>query len=527
MRLPTPQFVLLISCFFAVTLSAAPAGERINVLLAIADDQSYPHASAYGTAWLNTPNFDRLAKTGVLFHNAFAPAPQCSPCRAALLTGRNIWQLKEAGTHGSYFPREFPVFTRRLEQHGYHVGYTGKPWSPGNWRDAGWDRNPVGDEYNERTLDPPTSGITSTDYAGNFETFLQARAPGQPFFFWYGGKEPHRDYEYGSGKEAGKLPSLVAVPPFLPDSDIVRNDVLDYALEIEWFDQHLGRMLRKLEEIGELDRTVVIVTADNGMPFPYAKANLQEFGTRVPLVVSGPDLWAGARETHALTSLIDLAPTILELTGATPLPEVTGRSLLPLLKAGRAHRDSVLTGRERHTHARPDNLGYPARALRTEDFLYVWNVRPERWPAGDPVPEEITSSQAEGSFSADFKSMGLGYADIDDSPSKELLIQEEEAYPDLFFLTMGKRPEEQLYHIQTDPWCLHDLSRNPKYQELLTNMRLRLKAELASQGDPRVVGNGNIFESYPRFGSMRYFPGFKERGAYNPDFADDPSHNER
>ena len=512
------HFLALLICLL-VQSSTAFGADRPNFLFAIADDQSYPYASAYGTTGVSTPAFDRLAQEGVLFHNAFAPAPQCSPCRAAILTGRNIWQIEEAGTHGSYFPKKFPVFTRTLETAGYQVGFTGKPWGPGNFEDAGWKRNPVGTEYNEKTLKPPANGISTIDYAGNFDTFLETRKGDQPFFFWYGGKEPPRKYEYGSGLQAGKDLKDAVVPAFLPAEEaLIKNDILDFGLEIDWFDTHLGRILKKLEEIGELDNTIVVVTADNGMPFPYAKANLQEFGTHVPLVVSGKAFFAGGRESRTPVSLIDIAPTILELAGIPLFDGITGKSLIPFLKQGQPHRTFVLTGRERHSHARPDNLGYPARAIRTEEFLYVWNVAPDRWPAGNPLPEGLGKAKADGSFSQDFKAMGLGYADIDDSPSKTFVFENEDRYADLYALAFGKRPEEQLYNIYQDPSCVNDLAQDPAYTSIKESLKTTLMSELKEQGDPRVHGKGDIFESYPRFGSMRAFPGFKERGAYNPAF---------
>ena len=490
--------------------SAAP-----NILFAISDDQSYPYASAYGSKSVQTPAFDRLADQGVLFHNAFAPAPQCSPCRAAILTGRNIWEIEEAGTHSSYFPKKFPVFTRELESIGYHVGYTGKPWSPGNYVDAGWTRNPVGTGYNDATLTPPTSGIKANDYAGNFKDFLTQRRDDQPFFFWFGASEPHRGYEYGSGVKAGKDLADAEVPGFLPDNETVRNDVLDYAREIDWFDQHLGQMLAMLEEAGELENTIVVVTADNGMPFPAAKANLQEYGTHVPLVISGPTFFKGGREVKDLASLIDLAPTFLELAGADRMRGLTGRSLLPFLREGKGHRDHVLTGRERHSHSHPDNHGYPARAIRTDDFLYVWNVKPDRWPAGIPVPEGLTEAQFDGSVSRDFKSVADGYADIDGSPSKTVILENSEIYSDQFALAVAKRPEEQLYDIRRDPDCVNDLANEPEFDPVRDELRQRLLAELRGQNDPRVSGTGNVIESYPRFGGMRYYPGFKMREVYN------------
>ncbi|MCB1120472.1 MAG: sulfatase-like hydrolase/transferase, partial [Verrucomicrobiae bacterium] len=163
--------LLFFTSVFVVFIGTAFA-KPPNILLAISDDQSWPHAGAYGDATVSTPAFDSVAENGVLFTHAFCPASQCSPSRAALLTGRNIWQLEEAGTHASTFPKKFKVYTDILEEHGYYVGYTGKPWAPGSWKDGGRDRNPCGLEFNERKLTPPSKFISSTDYAANFREFL-------------------------------------------------------------------------------------------------------------------------------------------------------------------------------------------------------------------------------------------------------------------------------------------------------------------------------------------------------------------
>ena len=488
---------------------------RPNILFAIADDLSFAHLSAYGCDAVQSPSFDTLARDGVLFLSAFAPAPQCSPCRAAILSGCNIWQLREAGTHSSYFPNDIPVFTRLLEEQGYHVGFTGKPWAPGNWKDSGWDRNPVGTAYNRHTLKPPASGISNNDYAANFAAFLEKRPKGEPFFFWYGSHEPHRPYENGSSLRAGKSLKKVTLPAFLPDHEVTCTDFLDYAFEIEWFDRHLGLIIEQIKEAGELENTIIIVTADNGMPFPYAKANVQEFGTHIPLLIYGPKFFTGERKSPELVSLIDLAPTILEMTGSPPMNGISGRSLVPYLVHTEGHRDYVLSGRERHTHARPDNLGYPARSIRTERFLYVWNVAADRWPAGDPAPEDAEAPPK------GYSRIGEGYLDVDGSPSKTFMLMHRAVYPELFALAFEKRPEEQLYDIQSDPFCLHNLATTPEYGAVKVRLRERLLQELTQQGDPRMLGAGDIFESYPRFGSMRKFPGFNQRGEYNPEFQPD------
>ena len=240
---------------------------------------------------------------------------------------------------------------------------------------------------NHHNMESP-KGISGRDYARNFEEFLQEQPSEKPFFFWFGAHEPHRAYEDGAGLRAGKSLESAEVPAFLPDHPTIRSDLLDYAVEIEWFDQHLERMLSLLEKKGLLEDTLIVVTADNGMPFPRAKANLYEFGIHAPMAMRWGKGIPGGRIVDDLVSFIDLAPTFLELAGCERWPEITGSSLCSLIQArgsGRLEpqRRWVLSGRERHTHARPDNLGYPSRAIRMHQFLYIRNFAPERWPAGD------------------------------------------------------------------------------------------------------------------------------------------------
>jgi N-sulfoglucosamine sulfohydrolase len=511
---------IVFSGFFG-KVGQGPVSKRPNILFAIADDQSFAHVSALGGGTYRTPAFDEVVARGAWFTHAFAAAPQCSPSRAALLTGRSIWQLEEAGTHSSYFPRKFPVFTEALQQSGYHVGFTGKPWGPGNFEAAGWKQNPVGEAFNRHEIVVrPTEGISRNDYATNFADFLSRKDDQQPFFFWYGGMEPHRLYETGSGARAGfKLSGPDAVPGFLPDVEEVRSDLLDYALEIEWFDKHLGSMLRLLEERGELENTIVVVTADNGMAFPHAKANLYEYGIHVPLAVCGPNVEGRGRRVSDLVSLADLCPTFLEAAQVALFDGIAAKSLWPLLKSSQSGklddgRAFVLAGRERHTHARPSNVGYPARAIRTDEYLYIRNFLPDRWPVGDPPP----GNRQTISNRSDLKPIREGYEDVDDSPSKSVMIRNQKENADAFDRTFGKRASEELYHIHSDPYCLENLASRPSMRATKQNLETLLIAELKKQNDPRVIGGGEVFDSYPRFGSMRPFEGFKEKGAYNPEF---------
>ncbi len=479
------------------------SAEPPNILIAISDDQSYPYASAYGEELPRTPAFDRVARAGVLFNNAFVASPGCSPSRAAFLTGRYPWELEEAGTHASAFSQQYVVFPDLLEQAGYHVGFTGKGWGPGNWEVSGRTRNPAGPEYNTLRLEPPRPGISPVDYTANFAAFLKARPRGAPFYFWYGAHEPHRDYDDGAGLRLGMGLTEVTVPGYLPDTPEIRSDLLDYASEIEWFDGRLARMLEMLEQAGELDNTIVVVTADNGMPFPRAKANVYEHGIHVPLAVSWPARVPGARRVDDIVSLVDVTPFLLEAAGVD-VQALSGRSILNILTSDREglvdpSRRIALAGRERHSSSRYNNWGYPQRALRTDRYLYIRNFHPERWPAGDPQRYENDGSLGP---------MHDAYHDIDAAPSLTYLVEHRLApgVERFFRLAVDKRPAEELFDIREDPACLTNLAGRPDMGSVLTELRETLQQELVKTNDPRLVGDGEVFESYPRYSPIRKFP---------------------
>lgn len=490
-------------------MGAAVASSLPNILIAISDDQSYPHTSVAGWRAVATPAVDRVAREGVVFRNAFAASPGCSPSRAALLTGRHPWQLGEAGTHASGFPTNYVVIPDLLEAAGYAIGMTGKGWAPGNWKGSGRPRNPAGPEFNHRKRTPPHPGLSEVDYAANFEEFLGTVSPGQPFWFWYGSHEPHRPYSAGTGQLSGKRLEDAAPPRFLPNLAEIRHDLLDYATEIEWFDQHLNRMLEVLERRGELNRTLIIVTSDNGMPFPRAKANVYEYGIHVPLVIRWGDRAPGGRVVNDLIGFVDIMPTILEAAGVRPppsAPPIAGRSFLQLLTSTNCgwvdpSRTEVWAARERHSSARHGNLSYPMRALRTPEFLYIRNFRPQRWPAGDPVVLQDDGTPA-GPHS--------GYKDIDESPTLAAMIERAGDSEEGRFLkwAVARRPAEELYDIRVDPDCLWNLAGNPDYQRVLDQLARRLETYLRETGDPRLTDpdGGEIWETYPRYAPIRKFP---------------------
>ncbi len=432
-------------------------GKRPNILLAISDDQSWPHASAYGSSFVNTPAFDRVADEGVLFHSAFAPAPQCSPTRASILTGRNPWQNGDAAVHGTSIPADIPTYIGLLEVAGYHVGFTGKGWAPGPVD----GNNPAGETYG------------GSDYVAAFRTFLEARTAGQPFAFWYGSREPHRRYEQGSGLAAGKTLESVDVPGFLPDHKDIRSDFLDYAVEIEHFDTQLGQMLKILEEMGELDNTIVVVTSDNGMPWSRAKANIYEYGVHMPLAIRWGRQAPAQREVTDLVSLADLAPTFLEGAGLAIPKGVSGKSLVSILESGESGlvdetRTHVVFGQERHTpYVRENDVGYPSRGIRTHEYLYIRNFKPDRWPEGDTF------------YGAGPSSARTLYLQHSDDPEMQSFIR----------LGWAKRPAEELYDIRTDPDCISNLIADPDHAVAARQLKEQLNSILTKQRDPRIFGD--------------------------------------
>ncbi len=509
--------VSVIACLTAAGCASQPSSSRPNILFAIWDDVSYPHVSAAGSKMVSTPAFDRVAAEGALFRNAYAPAPGCSPTRAAFLTGRHIWMIEQAGTHASSFPTTYVSYQDLLEEAGYAIGYTGKPWGPGRWEKSGRTRNPAGPPFTDRTLDPPYDGIRDWDYAGNFESFFESREPDQPFSFWVGGSEAHRRFEQGSWKAAGKRLEDAEVPPFLPDTPEIREDLLDYAVEIEWFDSHVGRILDFLAEHGELDNTLVIFTADNGMAFPRAKANLYDYGIHMPLAVRWAGPGRGGRTIDDLVQFVDLTATILDVAGvAHPggASALAGRSIRDILESQEdgtvdSSRTRAYSGRERHSSSRWNNLTYPQRSMRTPEHLYIRNFKPQRWPAGAP--------QKYRSDGRGLEEMHQAYHDIDASPTLTRLIdgRDEDGVGHYLELAVGKRPAEELFDVAADPGCLDNLAEAPEHAGLLEALRDELDAYLVKTGDARATGRGEIWDEYVRYSAIRQFPKPPEAG---PDY---------
>ncbi|MGQ0635443.1 MAG: sulfatase family protein [Planctomycetaceae bacterium] len=512
---------------------AADEAKRPNILFAFVDDWGR-HASAYarldGPGTLNdavrTPNFDRVAREGVLFRRAFVSAPSCTPCRSALLSGQHFWRTgRGAILQGAVWDPQIPSFPLLLRDAGYHIGQTSKVWAPGTPNDAPFGGTQYEYEQGGRRYNDFSEHVTKLladgeslesarravfdEVRATFDAFLADRKPGQPFCYWFGPTNVHRAWVQGSGKALwGIDPDSLRgkLPRFLPDVPEVREDVADYFGEIQAFDAMLGLLLTRLEELGELETTLIAVSGDHGAPgFPHGKCNLYDFGTSVPLAIR----WGGAkrgRVVQDLVSLPDLAPTFLEAGGVKRPENMTGRSLLDVLRSEKSgqvdpQRTAVFIGRERHVAAARDgSLPYPQRAIRTHDHLYIINFEPDRWPLGNPY--DIDKFAPTGDDFA--KNTFLTLSDMDHGPTKAWLIahRNDSEWQPYYNIAFGKRPREELYVVGDDPDQVKNVAGLPKYAQVQKELKERLLTELQRTGDPRITGDGLAFERPPLAGPV-------------------------
>lgn len=463
--------ILLLAIFLSANSAFAEkkSEARPNILFCFGDDWAWPHAGVYGDKVIKTPNFDRIARNGVLFNHAFSAAPSCSPSRAAVLTGRAVHQLEEGAHLWGFLPRKFPVYPNILEKAGYAVGFSRKGWGPGSFEAGERTRNPAGPQFKD------------------LAAFLEKKGTNQPFCFWFGSHEPHRPYEKGLGQKLGMKLEDVIVPPFWPDTPEVRSDILDYYAEAQQFDTQVGEMLALLEKRGQLENTLIVMSGDNGSPFPRGKANLYDAGSHQPLAISWPKQFRGGKTSDAFVNLYDLAPTFLEAAGIKPPKEMTGRSLISLLEGkSQTDRDKVFVERERHANVRAGDLSYPSRAIRTKDFLYIRNLRPDRWPAGDPE-----------------KWVAVGpFGDCDDSPTKQFILthRDEPQFKKYFELAFAKRPAEELYDLAHDPHEIANVADKPEFAKAKKKLRAELDKWMRETQDPRALHDDDHWDKFPYFG---------------------------
>jgi uncharacterized sulfatase len=388
--------------------------------------------------------------------------------------------LEEGGILTGILWEKYPLLPDILSKNGYHVGATGKRYWPRTKNVEDAVDEPIGKVYDKQRHQTVPNGISKNNYSANFKQFLDESPEGKPFFFWVGTMEPHRPYAIDQGIRTGIDTSKIRIPAFYPDVPATKLDMADYMSEIEWVDNAVGEMIDILDDKGLSESTLVIYTSDNGMPLPRAKATLYDHGVRMPLLMKWPDQIKKPRVVKNPVSLIDLAPTFLELAGIEIPDQMTGKSIKNIILSKKSgftdpNREFVVTAFEKHTSCRPDQLGYPRRAIHTEEWTLIINYEPSRFPMGDP---DI--------YIPTWDNLG----DTDPGRLKEYFKENmnKPDFKDFWNLAFDKLPEEQLFNKRDDPDMLVNLAYNPEYKEIKIELREKLERYLAETDDPRQKG---------------------------------------
>jgi arylsulfatase A-like enzyme len=421
--------------------AAAPAVVRSrrppNIVVLVADDHSVPYLGCYGDPHIQSPNLDRLAREGLRFQRAYVTAPQCSPSRASLFTGRTPHAIGCSRLHAPV-RAETPSVLEPLHARGYFTG--------------AFRKHHLGDDFQRRF-----------DFYGDakapFESFFD-KAGSRPFFLWMGFTDPHRPYRPGAIPKPHD-PAKVRVPPFLPDTPEVRADLALHYDFIGRMDGDCGRVLDILEKRKLADNTIVFFFGDNGMPHPRAKATLYQPGVQVPMIVRWPGVTKPGTVTGDLVSTIDLPRTWLDAAGAPPLPAMEGRSLAALL-AGQPYpkRQHIVT--ERNWHDTWD----PQRSIVTQRHSLICNYRREVSYRG--TLDHLTDHPLYG------------------GPVWGYILKERKAgrlRPELESLFQAPRPLFELYDLEQDPDEFRNLAGQPGSAAIIEELGRAMSAWMEDTND--------------------------------------------
>lgn len=384
---------------------------------------------------VESPNYQRLANEGLLFRHAHSAAPTCSPSRAALLTGQAPHSSGILGLAHRGFALNEPSqhLATVLRDAGYRTALSGMQHVTANDpRSLGYDRV-------ERHKDQSSAAVSEAA-VGIVRDLAHANAP---FFLDVGFFETHRVYP--SPDDDGRY---LRPPEPIPDTAATRQDMAGYVASVRALDQAVGAVLDAIDDAGIVDRTLVILTTDHGLAFPFMKCNLTDHGTGVLLIMRYPATIPAGAVTDALVSQIDLFPTVCDLVGMAHPSWLQGRTLTPLFRdPGAAINEEIYS--EVTYHAAYE----PQRSVRTERWTYIRRF-------GDRTTPVLPN--------------------CDDSPSRDLLLDAGWAESSV--------AQEQLYDNVFDPQQCRNIAGDPRAAGALEAMRNRLQQWMETTDDPLLDG---------------------------------------
>jgi len=383
---------------------------RPNFVFIIADDVSPDDLPCYAPSPAKTPSLDRLAAEGRIFDRAYLTCSSCSPTRCSIITGRYPHNTGAPELHMPLPAGQF-MFPQALRESGYYTVLAGKNHM-GPAVDAAFD-----------AVTPPAGAGAEKQWVKH----LRERPQDKPFFMWFASTDAHRPWQT-SEQVPVYDPATAVVPPFLIDGPQTREDLASYYHEISRLDRFVGDVLAELERQGVAENTYVIFTADNGRPFPRCKTRLYDSGVKTPFIVWRPGAIKPGR-TESLVSVIDIAPTVLQLAGAAVDSRVQGVSLAPVFAKPQAEvRDYAFSEHNWHVGQAHE------RSVRDGRWLYIRNA----YPALQSLCVESGPVEPAG------RELWAGYAAGTLKPEQD----------DVF---LQPRPAEELYDVEADPHQLRNL----------------------------------------------------------------------
>lgn len=352
------KLLLILFCLTVRTCFAQNDSTNPNIIFIIADDVSWDDLGCYGNKSIHTPNIDKLAKDGLKFTNMYLTASSCSPSRTSILTGRYPHNTGAAELH-SPLPAHLSYFPELLKKKGYFSALAGK-WHEGPETKRGYDTLLVNKKENGEGGEEQWINL------------LKSVPKNKPFFFWLAPYDAHREW---SAKTVGYLHNPetdITVPPTLTDTRETRQDLAFYYNEIARLDHYIGKLVEELDKQELSQNTVIIFTSDNGRPFPGSKTRLYDAGIKTPFLVKWPKEIMPGKISESLISSIDIAPTLLDVAGEKPAITMQGQSFYSLLKnPDKEFRKYVFAEHNWHDYAAFE------RSVRTKEFLYIINLRPD------------------------------------------------------------------------------------------------------------------------------------------------------
>jgi arylsulfatase A-like enzyme len=415
---------------------------RPNIILIIGDDISAEDIGCYGNAKIRTPNLDLMAKEGMRFTNFYLTTSSCSPSRSSILTGRYPHNTGAAELHTA-LPAHLDFFPELLKKSGYFTALLGK------WHEGAATRR----AYDTLLVDRKANGEGGEEQWINI---LRARPKNKPFFFWLAPYDAHREWSTKGFHNRHDPLTDVIVPPTLADTKETRQDLASYYNEISRIDYYLGQLMAELVRQGIADNTLILFMADNGRPFPGSKTRMYDTGMRTPFVLKWPKgIKSKGTVCESMVSSIDIAPTLLHLAGATPSATIQGVNFSRLINQPEApFRTHVFSEHNWHDYSAYE------RAVRTKEYLYLINRRPELTNEGPIDANQSPSARA----------LKAARADGHLSPIQK----------DIF---LSPRPTEEFFDCNLDPIQQKNVIFLPRYAKEVAKLRRILKQWQTSTGD--------------------------------------------